>query len=362
MNAPDSDLSEQALFVSGEDGYHTYRIPAIIVTMKGTVLAFCEGRKNGRPDTGEIHMCMKRSADGGATWGPLRVIAKDGPHTMGNPCPVVDRETGAIWMLMTHNLGHDRESAIIDGTSEGTRTVWAAKSGDDGETWSAPVEITATTKRPDWTWYATGPGVGVQLRNGRLVIPSDHVVAGTGVAGSHAIFSDDGGASWRLGGIIEPGVNECQAVELADGRLLMNMRNHRGVETERYTRALAYSADGGESWSEISHDDALVEPRCQASVLRYTTETAHGANRILFSNPGGDTRHKMTVRMSADEGKTWPVARQLHEGPSAYSCLTVLPDMRVGCLYEAGEENAYETIRLAAFSLECFTGGADRAS
>ncbi|MEA1951012.1 MAG: sialidase family protein, partial [Planctomycetota bacterium] len=181
---------EENLFVSGKNGYDTYRIPALAVTNKGSVLAFCEGRKKSRGDTGNIDMLLRRGTDGGRTFSKQRIVWDDGPNTCGNPCPVVDRETGTIWLLMTHNLGEDRERQIIAGTSKGTRSVWVCKSSDDGRTWSKPVDITATTKKPGWTWYATGPGTGIQLRDGRLVVPCDHIVAGTKAHNSHIIYSD----------------------------------------------------------------------------------------------------------------------------------------------------------------------------
>jgi sialidase-1 len=213
------------VFVAGGDGYHTLRIPSLLATPSGTVLAFCEGRKHGRGDSGDIDLVMRRSTDGGATWGPLRVVADGGPDTLGNPCPVADRETGTIWMLLTRNPGADTERQILAGTAKGTRTAWAMKSVDDGRTWSEPAEITAGVKAADWTWYATGPGVGIQLAGGRLLVPCDHYLAGSRAAGSHVIDSDDHGASWRRGGAIAGGVNECQVAELGDGTLLLNMRD-----------------------------------------------------------------------------------------------------------------------------------------
>ncbi|MBN1909838.1 MAG: exo-alpha-sialidase, partial [Pirellulales bacterium] len=149
------------LFAAGKGGYHTYRIPSIIVTTRGTVLAFCEGRKESSRDLGNIDMLVRRSLDGGRTFGPMRVIWNDGPNTCGNPCPVIDRTTGAVWLLMTHNLEKDGEKAITNRKAAGTRTVWIAHSTDDGQTWSRPIEITNDAKRPDWTWYATGPGAGI---------------------------------------------------------------------------------------------------------------------------------------------------------------------------------------------------------
>src|SRR5262245_34297126 len=138
---------EQAeVFVSGTDGYNTFRIPAVIVTKKGTALAFCEGRKNSRSDTGDIDLVLKRAADQGKTWEKMQVIADEGPDRVGNPCPVVDRSTGVIWLLLTKNLGGDTEKQILEKTSKGTRTVWVTSSDDDGATWSKPAEITSAVK------------------------------------------------------------------------------------------------------------------------------------------------------------------------------------------------------------------------
>jgi sialidase-1 len=154
------------VWVSGQDGYHTYRIPSVVVTPKGTVLAFCEGRKTGRGDAGDIDLLLKRSTDGGKTWGRAQVVWDDAGNTCGNPCPVIDARTGTIWLLMTHNLGTDTEAKVVGGTSTGSRTVWVTRSDDDGATWAKPVEITKDVKKPGWTWYATGPGVGIPDRHG----------------------------------------------------------------------------------------------------------------------------------------------------------------------------------------------------
>ena len=341
------------LFVSGTLGYHTYRIPAIVVTKCGTVLAFCEGRKGSSSDTGDIDMLVKRSTDGGTTWSDTQVIWDDGPNTCGNPCPVVDTATGTVWLLMTHNLGIDRESQIIDLTSQGTRSVWVAHSTDDGLTWSSPEDITGTAKQPDWTWYATGPGAGIQLTSGRLLIPCDHIEAHTNQYYSHVVYSDDHGKTWRLGGSTPTDqVNECEAVEMEDGVVLLNMRNYD--RTQR-TRAISQSRDGGLTWSGITRDPVLIEPICQASIRRYSDE----GNHILFSNPAStDERVNMTVRYSSDGCRTWSFSRSLHPGPAAYSCLAVLPDRTIGCLYERGYEKPYDRITLARFNLEWIRTGA----
>jgi len=351
----DDILRQLDIFVSGTDGYHTFRIPSVIVTKSGTVLAFCEGRKGSRSDTGDIDIVLKRSFDGGGLWQPMQVIWDDGVNVCGNPCPVVDRDTGTIWLLLTHNFGHDHERDIMDGKSDGSRTVWVMKSDDDGASWSKPKEITATTKEQDWTWYATGPGVGIQTRDGRLVIPCDHAVIGSKDYGSHVIVSDDHGKTWKLGGSVRPFCNECQVVELSDGKLLLNMRSYH----KKNRRAIAASDDGGMTWSAVSFDDTLVEPVCQASLIRYSGLGDGERNRILFSNPASEKRVTMTVRLSYDDCGSWPVAKVLHEGPSAYSCLTRLPDGSIACLYERGDGNAYEVITFATFSLGWLSDGKD---
>jgi sialidase-1 len=346
--ARSAEPSRVPVFVSGQGGYHTYRIPSVIVTPGGTVLAFCEGRKGGRGDAGDIDLVLRRSTDGGTTWGKTQVVWEDG-NTCGNPCPVVDARTGTVWLLMTHNLRTDTEAKIVAGTGTGGRTVWVTRSDDDGRTWAKPVEVTKDVKKPGWTWYATGPGVGIQLRSGRLLIPCDSKSDGGKVLESHVILSDDGGRSWKLGGAVGPGCNESQAVELSDGSVMLNMRSHRGNSR----RLVAVSRDGGETFSKPVEDRELIEPVCQASILRLPGD----GGGILFSNPAGTKRERMTVRLSRDDAKSWPHARVLHPGPAAYSCLTVLPGGAVGCLYECGEKNPYETITFAVFSREWLASG-----
>ena len=190
---------------------------------------------------------LRRSHDGGRSWAPLQIIGDNGPHTFGNPCAVVDARTNTVWLLTTQNRGTDREKDIIAGASEGSRTVWVMRSQDDGASWSRPVEITSSVKAPDWTWYATGPGVGIQTRAGRLVVPGNHAEAKTGIHRSHLFFSDDGGKRWSLGASSDAGTNESQVVELADGRLLLNMRNHP-PKPDNF-RMIARSDDGGRTLS-----------------------------------------------------------------------------------------------------------------
>ena len=344
------------LFESKQGDYDTYRIPALAITTKGTLLAFCEGRKDGPSDAGNIDLLMRRSLDGGQTWEPVRVIVDDGRNTCGNPCPIVDRRTGAIVLLITKNNGSDIEGRIMRGEAA-PRTVWAMTSRDEGLTWSEPTDISAQVRNPATRWYATGPCHGIQMAGGRLVAPCDHST-GPDAADmhSHVIFSDDGGLQWQLGGALEGRTDESAVLELEDGSLYLNARNTHGT----HRRAYALSRDRGATWSSPSEDEALVEPVCQGSVLRLSTEKAQGKSRVLFSNPASTRRENLTVRLSYDECKTWPVSRTLWTGPAAYSDLVVTADGTIGCLFECGEKTPYETISLALFPLEWLTNGADR--
>ena len=330
------------VFRSGSEGYHTFRIPSVIATRNGTLLAFCEGRKSGRGDSGDIDLILRRSEDQGRSWSPTRVLFDEGADTIGNPCPVVDQTTGEIWLALTRNRGDDTEAEIVSGTSQGSRTVWMTRSADDGKSWATPREITTTTKAEDWTWYATGPGVGIQLRSGRLVIPCDHMIRGTKEAGAHVIFSDDHGKTWTRGSRVGPGTNECQVVERTDGSLLLNMRNHPAGKVN--FRKLAISRDGGETWGTLTEDRTLIEPACQAGLIGVQPGV------LVFTNPASSRRERLTVRWSRDDGRSWTRSLVLHPGPSAYSCPVVLTNGRLGCLYEAGESSPYETIRFASFA------------
>jgi sialidase-1 len=333
------------LFKSGTDGYHTFRIPAIIVTNKSTVLAFAEGRKNSGSDTGDIDLVVKRSEDNGKTWSDLSVIWDDAENVCGNPAPVVDKKTGVVWLLSTWNLGADHESEIIKQTSKDSRRVFVLSSSDDGKTWSEAKEITPSVKLENWTWYATGPCHGIQVKKGkhkgRLVIPCDHIESGTNKYFSHIIYSDDHGKTWNLGGSTpQDQVNECTVSELSNGNLMLNMRNY---DRTAKNRKVALSKDGGITWGNIYSDKTLIEPICQGSLLM--SGSGRGKGNLLFLNPANENARKnMTLRLSDDDGKTWSRSKVLFEGPSAYSDLTTLPNGNIGCLYEAGNAHSYEGI------------------
>ncbi len=357
--AVEDDLPHTVVFSRGAGGYHTYRIPAIVATRSGTLLAFCEGRKSGGGDAGDIDMLVSRSTDEGRTWSAPRVVWDDADNTCGNPAPVVDQETGVIWLPMTWNLGSDHERDIMAGRSQQPRLVYMTHSKDDGVTWAEPKQISDTTRLPHWRWYATGPGNAIQLtrgpRKGRLLIPanhSDHSDASKHPYRSHVFWSDDHGATWRLGGVHQDRTNESAVVERADGAILQAMRSYH----EKNRRAMSISRDAGETWDDDYLDDALNTPVCQASILRYSwpqDEGRGGRSRILFSSPRGASRSHLTVWLSYDEGATWPIHKLIYAGGAAYSNLIALPDQRIGVLYE---KDGYQTISLATFDLAWLEG------
>ena len=332
-----SEPFDQDIFVGGREGYPTFRIPALVVTNKGTLLAFCEGRKTGIADHGNIDLVLKRSTDRGATWGKLQVIQGKGLRTWGNPSPVVDRQTGVVWLLSTFR----------------NKQVFVTSSQDDGVTWAEPRDITKDVMLPGWSWYATGPGHAIQLSSGRLLVSCDHFENKS--MASHVIYSDDHGLTWKLGGRLEKGTDESMAVETADGNVYISMRN----TSPSKRRAFAQSMNGGESWSPVKWDEALVDSTCQASIARFSTGKTGGKNRILFLNPVSKKRENMAIRISYDEARTWTEPRTIYAGPAAYSDLAILADQTAGALYENGKRWPYDKITFVRMDLEWISNGTD---
>ncbi|HZY63855.1 MAG TPA: sialidase family protein [Edaphobacter sp.] len=332
------------VFTNGNDGYKCFRIPAIVATPAGALLAFAEGRRNGCNDFGNIQIVMRISRNQGKTWGPLEIIARNSDLQTGNPVPVVDTMDNRYpkgRVLLVYNTGNASETAVREG--KGTRRVWYVASTDDGETWSAPVEITSSVKLPTWRSYATGPGHGLLLHNGfhagRIVIAANHSEAGAHSASetmAHAFFSDDHGSTWHLGDTLDvPGSNESTAAEADDGAVVMNSRDQSGSS---HARIIASSNSGAEHWDRhfIAYD--LPDPICQGSMLRYAPKK--GKPALLFSNAGSTTdRVNLTISVSRDGGLTWPRHTLIYTGPSAYSDIVLMRHGKVGILWEHGSDS-----------------------
>jgi sialidase-1 len=339
-------------FRAGQEGYASFRIPAVVATGTGDLLAFCEGRVGSRDDFGNIDIVLKRSSDGGRTWGQLQIAAHHGDALAGNPAPVV-LDTGRVLLVHVRNAASATEDAIRRGTVSAAdgRRVWVRHSDDEGRTWSAPREITRETKRPEWRWYATTPGHAIQLSTGRVVVPANHSLPPTGTDngtegrynGGHCLLSDDRGATWRIGYVDDNtdgyiNANETTAAELPDGRVYFNTRND---SPSPGTRADAHSADGGQTLVKPFRPQAgLVAPVCQAAVLQL-----HDPGLLLCSGPADPGfRALMTIRVSTDGGTTWRPAYTVDGLPAAYSDLVRIDADTVGLLYETGDFGAYETI------------------
>ncbi|MGC4973443.1 sialidase family protein [Streptomyces sp. DT199] len=339
-------------FRAGQEGYASFRIPAVVATRTGDLLAFCEGRVGSRDDFGNIDVVLKRSTDGGRTWGPLQVAARNGDALAGNPAPVV-LDTGRVLLVHVRNAALATEDAIRRGTVSAAdgRRVWVRYSDDEGRTWSAPKEITREAKRPEWRWYATTPGHAIQLTTGRVVVPANHSLPPTGTDngtegrynGGHCLLSDDAGATWRIGYVDDAtdgyiNANETTAAELPDGRVYFNTRND---SPSPGTRADAHSADGGQTLVKPFRPQAgLTAPVCEAAVLQL-----RDPDLLLYSGPADPGfRALMTIRASTDGGTTWRPAYTVDGLPAAYSDLVRIDTDTVGLLYETGDFGAYETI------------------
>ncbi|MEU8351564.1 MULTISPECIES: exo-alpha-sialidase [unclassified Streptomyces] len=367
MSAPIAVHEESVPFRAGDDGYTSFRIPAVVTAQDGTVLAFAEGRVDSQADAGDIDIVLKRSADGGRTWGPLEVAAEHGDDLAGNPAPVV-LDSGRLVLVHVRNAAEATEERIRHGeiSAEDGRRVWVRHSDDAGVTWSEPRDVTEDTKRPEWRWYATTPGHAIQLRHGehagRIVVPANHSLPpATGDSGSagaynggHDLLSDDGGETWRIGYVDDNpdgyvNVNETTAAELPDGTVYFNTRNDSEAPG---TRADAHSADGGATLVKPFRPQAgLTGPVVEGSVLHLGDPDV-----LLFSGPADPAfRALMTVRASRDRGLTWRAVHTVSGLPAAYSDLVRLDDAHVGLLYETGDWNPYETITFRRIPLEELT-------
>ncbi len=320
------------VFKNHQEGYNLYRIPAVIITNSGKVIAFCEGRKT-LFDGGDIDIVMKTSDDHGKSWSALKVIWNDSKNTCGNPSPIYNKITGELLIIACKN----------------NDSVFVLRSKDEGITWQTPYNITTSVKLNNWKWYATGPVHAIQLANStyknRIVVPCNHTTDSSDKHISHCIYSDDHGFTWHLGtSVTAINTDECTIAELSDGSLLLNMRNN---DRTLPNRKISKSTDGGQTWTHPIYDSFLIEPNCQASLLTYSLVT----NCLLFSNPKHISQRKnLTLSISYDNGNTWQKQVFIHSKKSAYSDLCELKTGDILCLFEQGKILPYGGISFSIIS------------
>lgn len=359
------------VFISGTEGYTTYRIPAIIRLPDGDLLAFCEGRVNGASDFGDIDIVMKRSLDNGKSWTSMQIIADAGSLQAGNPAPVVDLTDPAFphgRIFLFYNTGNNHEAEVRKGN--GLREVWCKTSMDNGQTWSNAVNITSEVHRPkqtklnpaydfseDWRSFANTPGHAMQFQKGkyrgRIFVAANHSAGDPRKQfmdyRAFGYFTDDHGKTFQVSDDVNlPGSNESTAADLSNNRLMMNSRNQKG---DVRTRIISISSNGGASWDTTYFDKTLVDPVCQGSLLSL------GNNMIAFSNAADEKRRdNLTVRISFDEGRTWKRNIVVDKSPdgtgkdfTAYSDLVKLSGKKIGVLYE---RDGYKQIVFTAINLK----------
>jgi len=358
--------AQKPVFSAGENNYASFRIPAIIRLENGDLLAFCEGRVRHAGDFGNIDIVMKRSTDQGHSWSVLQPIVDADSLQAGNPAPVVDRldpayPNGRIFLF--YNTGNNHEQEIRNG--KGQRQVWYISSIDQGRSWSKPVNISSQVHRvgppDDWRSYANTPGHALQLEKGsyrgRLYVAANHS-AGKPQAGfteyrAHGFYSDDHGKTFSVSASVSlPGSNESTAAALSNNGLLLNSRYQTG---DRRLRITSISRNGGQSWDTSYFDPALPDPVCQGSLINIGWH--RGRTVLAFSNPSSKTnRDSLMLRISKDEGQSWPVSLLLDHQPAgprndytAYSDLVLINRKKIGVLYE---RNNYREIVFKEVSID----------
>ncbi|MHA1592727.1 MAG: sialidase family protein [Candidatus Heimdallarchaeaceae archaeon] len=332
----DKEKFSTDVFIAGQDGIHTYRIPVLVSTMKGIILAFSEARRNTVATARPTVIALKRSFDEGKTWGSTQFLGvEDEKRIVINPCVVVEKKKNNIFLFY---IKIEKNKEVL------SNRIKMLKSTDEGLSWSKERSINLKIKGYN---FVPGPGVGIQLQGGNLIIPGYVLIKRVyRQQYSMVLYSDDLGESWHPGEHVRVPTSESQVVELKNGLLMLNMRNNCG----RSHRIIALSSDKGRSWDRIYDEPSLNECPCQASLIRYK-------DYILFCNPNSKglkadkkKRHKLTLYVSRDEGKTWTRSNIIESGVAAYSSLVVTEKENLLCLYETSKKRFYDRICLKCFS------------
>ncbi len=326
----------QIVFQSGEPaitGFSTFRIPAIAFTKNFETLAFAEGRRSVL-DQSQNEIVMREKPWGAKKWGPIRVVESAGENSLNNPCVLVDG-FGTVWLMYQQYPKGKTERSVSTGYSPSTSCQsFVIDSRDQGRTWSAPINITRLVRPLKERSVASGPGNGLQIQagryKGRLVFPFNE--GSKGLYQNFVVYSDDGGITWQRGADApEPiGINgnECQIAEGANGNLIMNSRNQGRL----HYRLESISKNGGESWSELKPNRTLIDPVCTGSILRVSFRPS----LLAFCNPASRTHRILgTLRLSFDQGASWPQSILIKKGSFQYSSMCVESSHRIGLLYES---------------------------
>jgi len=317
---------------------HTYRIPGLATTKKGTLIAVYDVRYQNSSDLpGNIDVGMSRSEDGGRSWEPMRIIMDMGKpqdgNGIGDPCILYDPAADKIIVAALWSKGNRSIKGSGPGLKpEETGQFMLAESTDDGRTWSVPRSITPMVKDPAWRIFFQAPGNGIAMKDGSLVMPAQYWDA-SGMPHSTIIYSKDHGATWTRGTGAQPNTTESQVVETSPGVLMLNMRDNRGGY-----RTVASTRDLGKTWEpHPTSGRALPDPVCMASLIRAQVNLAGApANILFFSNPmSGTERHNLGIRTSRDLGETWSEGKLIDERKSfGYSAMTRIDAETIGLLYE----------------------------
>lgn len=350
----ESDTISQRMGVAvrsgGDGGVHTYRIPGLITTSRGTLIAVYDVRhRSGGDLPGDIDVGMSRSVDGGRVWEPMKIImdmGNDPAHRydgIGDPAILVDRVTGTIWVAALWSHGDRAWNGSGPGlTPDETGQLMLARSDDDGVTWSAPINITSQVKDPKWCLVLQGPGKGITMRDGTLVFAAQYQDPPENKRLPHStiIWSGDHGKTWQVGTGAFPDTTEAQVVESQPGVLMLNCRYNRAA-----SRVVMITKDLGKTWQQHpTSEGSLIEPgACMASLIDIGRETDTENQWLLFSNPDSTAhRHRITIKGSPDRGLSWPQRHQLllDEGRGAgYSCMTMIDDQTIGIIYEGSQSD-----------------------
>lgn len=339
------------LYAAGLANVFEYRIPSLISTPKGSLIALVDARKDRRGDIpNNVDLAIRRSLDGGKTWDEIQIIVDyetpesyDVSWGVADAAMAYDHKNSALWCLYTvgQGVGIRQSQPGLDGH---TCQIHAIYSKDEGKSWSKPHNISPQCKLPQMKFFGTAPGRGIQTKDGDLVFCIYTTEEGNGnVMTPYLIVSKDFGNSWSLSETWadkKTSVTETQIVELPDGTWMVNSRNHYGKQR----RLIATSKDKGKTWSDISFDDELPCPTCMASLISIPHPKKKKKQLLVFANPANEKERKDgTIRISDDNGKTWLWSKLVKPGPYGYSCLTQLSNGDIGLFYEGGSSKLYFT-------------------